>query len=48
VVLLDRRFLKHLDVFGPDFAGDTWIYSGVQEAVEAIETFLKNRGQEVA
>jgi len=46
VMLLDRRFLKHLDVFGPDFAGDVWLYNGIDEAMEAMAVYLQNRVQE--
>jgi len=41
IVLLDKRFLQHIDVFGEDTARDLWPYRGVGELREAIEMFMK-------
>ncbi|MFW9974649.1 MAG: ATP-dependent DNA helicase [Candidatus Thorarchaeota archaeon] len=41
IVLLDKRFLKHIDVFGEDTAADLWPYRSVGELKEAIEMFVK-------
>ena len=41
IVLLDKRFLRHIDVFGEDTAGDLWPYRGVGELHDAIEMFVK-------
>ncbi|MHA3963030.1 MAG: ATP-dependent DNA helicase [Candidatus Thorarchaeota archaeon SMTZ1-45] len=41
IVLLDKRFMKHIDVFGEDTAADLWPYRDVDELKEAIEMFVK-------
>ena len=41
VVLLDKRFLRHIDVFGADTAADLWPYRGANELRGAIEMFVK-------
>ncbi|MEM2143258.1 MAG: ATP-dependent DNA helicase [Candidatus Thorarchaeota archaeon] len=46
VALLDRRFLRYTDMFGPEMASDMWVYSGVEEAVEAMMLFLESRKME--
>lgn len=44
VVLLDRRLLRHMGIFGEDAAADLWPYEDVQELVTAIEMFVKEVG----
>ena len=41
IVLLDKRFLRHIDVFGEDTAADLWPYRGEDELRVAIEMFVK-------
>jgi hypothetical protein len=38
---LDKRFLRHIDVFGEDTAADLWPYRGEDELRVAIEMFVK-------
>ncbi|MHA2043331.1 MAG: ATP-dependent DNA helicase [Candidatus Thorarchaeota archaeon] len=40
VLLLDRRFLRHIDAFGVGTSSDLWPYRGVEELREAIEMFI--------
>ncbi|MHA2379617.1 MAG: ATP-dependent DNA helicase [Candidatus Thorarchaeota archaeon] len=40
VLLLDRRFLRHIDAFGVGTTSDLWPYRGVQELREALRMFM--------
>ncbi len=44
VVLLDSRFLRHLEMFGPDFTTDVWPYSGRDELVMALRMYYGQYG----
>jgi len=44
VVLIDRRFLKHLHVLGDDIASDMWPFSTAEEMRDAIQQFLEMKG----
>lgn len=41
VVLLDRRFLRYIEMFGPDIAADLWPYEEVGEMQGAIRMFTE-------
>ncbi len=43
VVLLDKRFLKHIRVFGDDMIADIWPYGDVVELKTAISQFIDLR-----
>ncbi|MCF2136493.1 MAG: ATP-dependent DNA helicase [Candidatus Thorarchaeota archaeon] len=43
VVLLDRRFLRHLRIMGDDVASDMWPFSSGSEMHDAITQFLSLR-----
>ncbi|MHA2140598.1 MAG: ATP-dependent DNA helicase [Candidatus Thorarchaeota archaeon] len=43
VVLLDKRFLKHIRVFGDDMIADIWPFSDVNELKAAISQFIELR-----
>jgi hypothetical protein len=42
-VLLDNRFLKHINVFGEDTVSDIWPYSNLEELRTAISQFIQMR-----
>ncbi len=44
VVLLDSRFLRHLEMFGPDFVTDVWPYSGKDELLMALRMYYGQYG----
>ena len=44
IVLLDRRFLRHMSAFGEDASSDLWPYDDVQELTEAIRLFVEEVG----
>ncbi len=43
VVLLDRRFRKHIGVLGEDIVSDVWPYNETDEMVSAVDMFLQSR-----
>jgi Rad3-related DNA helicase len=43
IVLLDNRFLKHINVFGEDTVSDIWPYSNLEELRTAISQFIQMR-----
>jgi DNA excision repair protein ERCC-2 len=45
VVLLDRRFLRYIGMFGPDIAADLWPYSETAEMQSAIRMFNDAEGE---
>ncbi len=44
VVLIDRRFLRHLSLLGEDVYADLWPYSTVEELTYAIAEYLRLKG----
>ncbi|MHA1928307.1 MAG: ATP-dependent DNA helicase [Candidatus Thorarchaeota archaeon] len=42
VLLLDKRFQRHIEMFGKDAVSDLWSYKCDTEMEEAIRTFLDN------
>jgi len=46
IVLLDKRFQRHISVFGEDIVSDVWPYSGPEEMRTAIELFTGERKRE--
>lgn len=41
VVLLDRRFLRYIDVLGDDIVSDAWPYSDANELHSAIQQYIQ-------
>ncbi len=47
VLLLDKRFLKYVGMFGPDIAADLWPYTDVTEMQNAICMFNDMEGDPI-
>ena len=42
VLLLDKRFQRHIEMFGKDAVSDLWSYNNDTEMADAIRIFLDN------